>query len=87
MSVVAALLLLALLGQPQPRTYYWGDHAGQPHNDVDFTRDDAICKIDRFGVILDRHFTHRWTNMRLAAKLGDQFGHLSRFTAFQRRDG
>ena len=25
------LLLLALLGQPQPRTYYWRDAAGQTH--------------------------------------------------------
>lgn len=28
---VAGLLVLALLGQPQPRTYYWRDAAGQTH--------------------------------------------------------
>lgn len=31
MTVVAGLLLLALLGQPQPRTYYWRDASGQTH--------------------------------------------------------
>ena len=31
MIAVAGLLLLALLGQPQPRTYYWRDAAGQTH--------------------------------------------------------
>lgn len=31
MTVAASLLLLALLGQPQPRTYYWRDAAGQTH--------------------------------------------------------
>ena len=31
MTLVAGLLVLALLGQPQPRTYYWRDAAGQTH--------------------------------------------------------
>jgi len=30
-TVAAGLLLLALLGQAQPRTYYWRDRAGQTH--------------------------------------------------------
>ncbi len=31
MMAVAGLLVLALLGPPQPRTYYWRDPAGQTH--------------------------------------------------------
>lgn len=31
MMAAAGLLVLALLGQPQPRTYYWRDAAGQTH--------------------------------------------------------
>ena len=31
MTVIAGLLLLALLGEGQPRTYYWRDAAGQTH--------------------------------------------------------
>jgi hypothetical protein len=31
MMAASALLVLALLGQPQPRTYYWRDAAGQTH--------------------------------------------------------
>ena len=31
MIAVAGLLILALLGQPQSRTYYWRDAAGQTH--------------------------------------------------------
>jgi hypothetical protein len=30
-TVLAGLLALALLGQPQPHTYYWRDAAGQTH--------------------------------------------------------
>ncbi len=31
MTVIAGLLVLALLGQASPRTYYWRDAAGQTH--------------------------------------------------------
>ena len=31
MIALAGLLVLALLGQPQPRTYYWRDAVGQTH--------------------------------------------------------
>ncbi len=57
--------------------------AGEEDGDVDFARDDSIGEIDRFTILLNRHFSHRRRHEGLTTVAFDEPLHIFAPAAFQ----